>query len=354
MQQDNHGRGCAAGKTIFRAIQLSPPVAASTSSRCPLKPPPRSVDPPLLVSILDVETDKLLKQLKVPLTACKVAMSDASQMVVADNLGIKIIDVSTGYPIGSITPFDDSPSAYDSTRLIWSSSGQTSAMASASVSTFASSTTSTQDIIDFACSPDSSKVVAILGDKTYHMDEYDRVMTLSMWCMRSGSLVGTTSFILARREVAISFAADGRDILICCYGYSLIPGPQPKNAILLRFSVIPTHLETYMHRPLKFHPSQTPHTIEYSHYFSGAIDDIDYASHVDADGWILNTKGEREVWTPWANYELLCSCKPPPKGQTEYRTLEVRDPDTKIVVLIYVIAFGHYRSKPLPVPPGSS
>ena len=100
------------------SLSYSKPVVLPPRSLSPPKPPPRSVDPPLLVSILDVETDKLLKQLKVPLTACKVAMSDASQMVVADNLGIKIIDVSTGYPIGSITPFDDSPSAYDSTRLI--------------------------------------------------------------------------------------------------------------------------------------------------------------------------------------------------------------------------------------------
>ena len=323
-----------------------------------------SVGSPLLISIWDVKTDKLrvLKQLKVARTTRKVAMSNTSEVVVADNLGIKIIDIMTGYPlrVGPIlTPFDDCPSAYGPTRLIWSSSGQTSALASASVSAFASGTTSTQDIIDLACSPDSSKVVAILGDKT-HKDEYDREMTLSMWCMRSGNLVGTTSFKLATDEAAISFAADGRDILICCFDNEpeWITDHQPKNAsaILLRFSVIPTYLETYMHRPLKFHPSRTPHTIEYSHYISRPIDDIDYASHVDADGWILNTKGEREIWTPWANYELLCSCKPPPKGQTEYRTLKVRDPDTKIVVLIYVITFqvGHYRSKPLPVPSGSS
>ena len=46
----------------------------------------------------------------------------------------------------------------------------------------------------------------------------------------------------------------------------------------------------------KFHPSQTPYTIQYSHHISGAIDG--HASHVSADGWILNTKGEREIWTP--------------------------------------------------------
>ena len=92
-----------------------------------------------------------------------------------------------------------------------------------------------------------------------------------------------------------------------------------------------------MNDPPKFHPSQTPHTVQYSHHISGAISD--YASHVAADGWILNTKGEREIWTPWANYELLCSCKPPQKERTQYRTLEVKDPQTKTVVLIYVIAF---------------
>jgi hypothetical protein len=280
-------------------------------------------------------------------------------MAVADNFGIEIIEISTGNPIGQpITSSNDSPFAYDSaSRLIWSSNGQISA--SASVSSFGA----TQNIIDLACSPDSSKVIAILEDiakPSFHTDEYkEREMTLSMWCMRSGSLVGTTSFKLATRNAAISFAADARDILICCYDLDKNKHSwsskrrQPKNAILLRFSVIPMHLETYMHRPLKFHPSQTPHTIEYSHYISGAIDDIEFASHVDADGWILNTKGGREIWTPWANYELSCSCKPPPKGQTEYRTLEVKDPDTKIVVLTYVIAFGNYRSKPLPTHPGS-
>ena len=362
-----------------------PPLLPSRSlSRYPPpvvhRPPPPLPNPPLsphqLVFIWDIKTDKLLKQLEVARTAHKVAISDASQMVVADKMGIKIIDVGSGPPIGqTITPSDDSPSAYDSTRLIWSSNGQTPASASVTPvrtrSNRRHSFGTTQNIIDLACSPDSSKVVAILGDsakRSYRTDEYkEREMTLSVWCMRSGSLFGSTTFKLATRKAAISFAADGRDILICCYDldkqtsnrYSPVPSPRrqpnlPKNAILLRFSVIPTYLEIYMHRPLKFHPSQTPHTIEYSHYISGAINDIDYASHVDADGWIHNTKGEREIWTPWANYEVLCSRKPPPKRGTEYRTLEVRDPDTKTVVLIYVITFGQYRSKPLPVPPGSS
>jgi len=351
-----------------------PPPMPLSESRSPSPsriqlPPPHPYVPSLFSSrslevfIWDVKTDKLLKQLEVARTAHKVAISDPSQMVVADNVGIKIMDVSTGRPIGRpLTPSDDSPSTYDSTpRLIWSSNGQISAP-SASMRSFGT----TQNIIDLACSPDSSKVVAILGDKakrSYRTDEYkEREMTLSIWCTRSGSLVGTTCFKLATRKAAISFAGDGRDILICCYdltkpasnGYW--PGGlrrRPKNAILLRFSVIPTHLETYMHRPLKFHPSQTPHTIQYSHYISRAIDDIDYASHVDADGWILNTKGEREIWTPWANFEVLCSCKPPPKGQMQYRTLEVKNPDTKTVVLVYVITFEHYHSKPLPALPGS-
>ena len=175
-------------------------------------------------------------------------------MVVADNkLGIKIIDVNAGQSIfgRQITPSDDSPWGYDSAvRLIWSSNAQTSASEGFGT---------TQNIIELACSPDSSKVVAILGDKTrrsHRMDEYkEREMTLSMWCMWSGSLVGTTSFKLATRKAAISFAADGWDILICCYDldkqasnrYWSLSGSsrrRPRNAILLRFSVIPTHLET--------------------------------------------------------------------------------------------------------------
>ena len=63
-----------------------------------------------------------------------------------------------------------------------------------------------------------------------------------------------------------------------------------------------------MNPPPNFCSSQTPYTIQYSHHISGAIDD--YVSHIDHKGWILNTKGGREIWTPWANYELLCSCKP--------------------------------------------
>ena len=337
---------------LSRSPSPGPPLAPSQSfSRYPPPPilPPiasRSRNPSLspyqLVFIWDFKTDKFLKQLEVPQTAHKIAISDTSQMAIAVYLNIKIIDFNAGHP---------------TSRLIWSSNGQISA--SASVRSY---------IIDLACSPDSSKVVAILGDnakRSYRTGGYkEREMTLSMWCMRSGSLVGTTSFKSTMRSAAISFTADGRDILICCYDeldkqasdwyYSWESRRQPqRNAILLRFSVIPTHLETYMHRSLKFHPSQTPHTIEYSHYISGNIDDIDFAPHVDADGWILNTKGEREIWTPWADYEILCSCKPPPKGQMEYRTLEVKDPDTKTVVLTYVIAFGHYRSKPLPAPPGT-
>ena len=184
--------------------------------------------------------------------------------------------------------------------------------------------------VDLACSPDSSKVVAVLWD--YQAQK----MTLYICCTQSGALIGTTSINSAMGDAALSFAADGQDILICAYNpNSFIP----RNSILHRFSlsVVPTHLETYMNHPPKFHPSQTPHTIQYSHHISGAIGD--YASHVDANGGILNTKGGREIWTPWANYELLCSCKPPQKGQTQYRTLEVKDPETRTVVLIYIIAF---------------
>ena len=181
----------------------------------------------------------------------------------------------------------------------------------------------TKRVYRLAFSPDSSKVVALLWDTDAKRD------TLSIWCTRSGALVGT-SHEMNIGFPELSFAAGGQDILI--YGPST-----SHNSTLYHFSVVPTHLETYMNDPPKFHPSQTPHTIQYSHHISGAIND--YASHVAADGWILNTKGEREIWTPWANYELLCSCKPPQKGRTQYGTLEVKDPQTRTVVMIYVIAF---------------
>ena len=320
--------------------------------------PNEQLTPHQLVFIWDVETDKPLKQLEVTRLAEEVTVSpDGSYLAIADNLGIEIIEVDTGHRIGRhITPYNDSSWSgwtYCSTpRLIWSPNGQFLASASLKRSGYFEETTiyllslnakvssmsrilgvfTTKYILDLTCSPDSSKVVAILGD-VYNRSE----MTLSIWCTRSGSLVGNTTFNLTNagdsQAASIAFAANGRDILICNYDLYV----DTQSTILLRFSVLPTHLETYMNHPSKFHPSQTPHTIQYSHYISGPIDN--YASHVDSDGWILNTKGEREIWTPWADYELLCSCKPPPEGQTQYRTLEVKDPETKTVVLIYVIAF---------------
>ena len=183
----------------------------------------------------------------------------------------------------------------------------------------------TDHVFDLAFSPDSSKVVIVLSD-----DEEDSGRAiLSIWCKRSASLTGRASLDWSSKT-RISFSADCRDILL---GYKW----RDSAATLLRFRVVPTHLETYMDRPPKSHPPKT-HTIEYSHYISGGTID-DYASHVDTDGWILNTKGEREIWTPWTNYEVLCSCQPPQKGQTQYRTLKVQDPETKTVVLIYVISF---------------
>ena len=146
-----------------------------------------------------------------------------------------------------------------------------------------------KDVSEFAFSPDSSKVVAVLWDY-----KEQQGTTLSIWCTRPGALVGT-SYEMTIRFAALSFAADGQDILICdCDRYLQVD--TPPDSTLYRFSVVPTHLETYMNDPPEFHPSQTPHTIQYSHHISGPIDD--YASHVSADGWILNTKGEREIWTP--------------------------------------------------------
>ena len=306
-----------------------------------------SSPPRRLVFIWDVKTDKPLKQLVA--RAVDVAISpDGSQIAIDDEMGISIIDVSTGSIDRQITQYSNSLWTYydvPNARIVWSPNGQFLVSASAqrykktgiyllsltrgsaqvSSLTLPESST-TKYIVDLACSPDSSKVAAVLWD--YKAQK----MALSIWCTRSEALVGTTSFESNMREAALSFTSDGQDILLRAYDAAT-----PQNSILLRFSIVPTHLETYTNHPPKFHPSQTPHIIQYSHHISGAIND--YASHIDSDGWILNTKGEREIWTPWANYELLCSHKPPPKGQTQYRTLEVKDPETKTVVLNYVIAF---------------
>ena len=305
-----------------------------------------------LVFIWDVKTDKPVKQLVV--YAHDVAISpNGSQIAIHDGSGIKIIDTSTENIDRQITLCDDSlRTSYDPNSLIaWSPNGQFLASATKDQSgtkLYLLSLTrgsahrqipiltrlecpTTKDVSQLTFSPDSSKVVAVLR---YYAARTWR-MALSIWCTRSGALVGT-SYEMTMRIPALSFAADGQDILIILIR-DRIPSITPPNSTLYRFSIVPTHLETYMNDPPKFHPSQTPHTIQYSHHNSGAIDD--YASHVAADGWILNTKGEREIWTPWANYELLCSCKPPQKGRTQYRTLEVKDPQTKTAVMIYVIAF---------------
>ena len=301
-----------------------------------------------LVFIWDVKTDKPLKQLVVH--AADVAISpDGSQIAIhdSDELGIKIIDVSTEHIDRQVTLCDGSlwiSNILDS-RIVWSPNGQF--LASASRERFETKLhllsltrgsaqvpiltqlecSSTKHVCQLAFSPDSSKVVAVLCDNS------TRRMTLSIWCTRSGAQVGT-SYEMTSRFAALSFAADGQDILICYYDSFTLP-----NSTLYHFSasVVSTHLKTYMNHPPKFHPPQTLHIIQYSHHISGAIND--YASHVAADGWILNTKGEREIWTPWANYELSCSCKPPQNGRTQYRTLEVKKPQTKTVVMIYVIAF---------------
>ena len=305
-----------------------------------------SLSPDRLVFVWDFKTDKPLKRLQVKIQALNhVAISpDGSQIAIHDELGIKIIDVSTGHIDRQITPSNDSLWSNDrSPRIAWSPNGQFLASATekrSETQLYLMSLTrgsgqvpiitrlecpTTKYVYRLAFSPDSSKVVALLLDYATK-----RRMTLSIWCTRSGALVGTSYEMTTMGISALSFAADGQDILICDHELD-------SSYTLHRFSVVPTHLETYMNDPPKFHPCQTPHTIQYSHHISGAIDD--YASHVTADGWILNTKGEREIWTPWANYELLCSCKPPQKGRTQYRTLEVKDPQTKTVVMIYVVAF---------------
>ena len=48
------------------------------------------------------------------------------------------------------------------------------------------------------------------------------------------------------------------------------------------------------------------------------------------------------MWTPWENYELSCSCNPPQEGQTQYSTLDVKDPEMRAIMLRYVIAFEQF------------
>ena len=266
--------------------------------------------------------------------------SDGSQIAVAHgqrNQSILLFDVSTGDRTGQPIKADKSR-RYD--RLVWSPNGQSLAtvnsflsqgykkalhLLSLSDNTEVCLIPAIAHIIGLAYSPDSSKVVAI------HRDDMGCVPKLSMWCTQTGDCIASPSFNLTLEEVTVAFSHD-QDILVC--GYDL-----DRSAIVLfRFDAVPKpSLRTYTQYPPKFDPSDTPLTIAYAHDVSGVI--VDYASQVDANGWILNTKGEREIWTPWTNYDLSYSCEPPQEGQTRYRTLEVMDPETKVVVLRYVIAF---------------
>jgi WD40 repeat protein len=267
-----------------------------------------------------------------------VALSpDGSQIAIAQSFkySIPLIDVSTGDRRGRPITVDRSHQQYD--QLVWSPNGQflatvdsqgykrTLNVLSLSDNTEVCLESAVEYILNLAFSPDSSKVVAILRQNIRNR------LALSMWCTQTGDCIASTTFQSTLEEVTIAFSLD-QDILVC--GYDL----DQSTIILFRFNAVPKpSLQTYTHCPPKFDPSDTPLTIAYSNDASGVI--VDYASQVDADGWILNTKGEREIWTPWTNYDLSCSCEPPQEGQTQYRTLEVMDPETKVVVLRYVIAF---------------
>ena len=292
--------------------------------------------------IWDVTTDTLVKRLEIS-SATQVAISpDGSKIAVADRAHIQIIDVITGRHIGkpTITPYANDEKCYLTRQFIWSPNGQFLVsviedrpftkteiylmLLGDSIEPRNPCIGSTKHILDLACSPNSSKVAVVYTD-------IGREKTLSISCTLTGNLIGTTSFTLASRQVRIAFTSD-ETVLLC--GYDSDRGTN----VLLRFNVVPTthFIQINAQYPLKFHPSEIPLTIEYSHNTSGAV--IDYASQVDADGWILNKQGKRQMWTPWANYELSCSCNPP-QGQTQYRTLDVKDPKTRDVVLKYVIAF---------------
>ena len=309
--------------------------------------------------IWDVTTDTLVKRLKLSKNVLVAISPDGSKIAVADQSHIRITDVSTGRDIGepTMTPYGKD-ACYPTNQFIWSPNGQflvsvTKAEIHPKAAMWSSADIFTKSeiyllsfgnsikllnpcvesrnlVFDLACSPNSSKVAAIYSHGGPEM-------TLFINCTRTGNLIRTTSFTLASTKARIAFTSE-ENILV--FGHDYNRGTN----VLLRFNVVPmTHfIQINAQYPLKFHPSETPLAIEYSHDISGAV--VDYASQVDADGWIRNTQGQRQMWTPWANYVLSCSCKPPQEGQTQYRTLEVKDPETRAVVLRYVIAFE--RCKP--------
>ena len=142
------------------------------------------------VLIWDVKTDKPLKRLEVE--ALDVAISpDGSQIAIHDELGIKIIDVGTEHIDRQITLSEDLRTFYDSnSRIAWSPNGQFLASATTKQSrtklyllTRGSAQvpiitrlecSTTKYVCQLAFSPDSSKVVAVLGDNA------TRRMTLSI------------------------------------------------------------------------------------------------------------------------------------------------------------------------------
>lgn len=100
---------------------------------------------------------------------------------------------------------------------------------------------------------------------------------------------------------------------------------------------VQSHRDVYQSHP-KLHPPHIINNNKYSHHISGAMDD--HASHVDADGRILNTKGGVKYGPQVGRIMNFCvPARPAQEGQTQYRTLEAKDPEMKTVVLIYDIAF---------------
>lgn len=186
-----------------------------------------------------------------------------------------------------------------------------------------------KDIVTFECSrfwpsqlifsPDSAYTVAILHG--FYTNGTPPEPKIQLWDSRTGDLLYSQGTRVAM--TSIYFVPDTQEIIFQSERYDkppirLINCPpahliQPVNSTGLNTKIIPTN-------------------IQYSRDTTDAS--LQYASMVDDEGWILSTKGQRQMWIPYPKYSLYSDLAP---GLSNHRTLEVRSPDTNEIVLRFVI-----------------
>lgn len=126
---------------------------------------------------------------------------------------------------------------------------------------------------------------------------------------------------------AILFHPNGREVLFTVGLYH----------VWVHLSRLPVHNINYS--PNVF--ASQPFTIQYTQLTTTT--NIKYSSQVDHDGWILDADGERQIWVPYPNFDISSKDQIELEGHkglsSKLKTLEVKDPKTKGVVLTIKINF---------------